>query len=358
MEKFDVGIIGAGLAGMSLAIQLADAGKRVLIAEQHSFPKHKVCGEFLSKESLPFLRSLGLDLLQMNLPHIHQFLLSSEKGGILKADLDVGGIGISRYALDEALSQQLDHPNIHFMTNCKVEDVKKGEMIINSKPYSCKLIVAAYGKYTPHFSSNQNNTSKNYVGVKYHIKYEHEADQIALHTFKGGYCGISKIENGSSCLCYLIEADVLKDKGGIKAAEAKVLSKNEYLAQIFKNASFLFEAPLTISNIQFRHKHLIDDKMLYAGDSAGAISPLSGNGMSMALHASKLLANTIINKPEDLESYRVNWMKEFSGRVKKAGLLNNILLEPALSQAAITLLNIGPQFLKQRIVRSMQGSSF
>src|SRR3954463_3464227 len=54
----DVAIIGAGPAGASAAITLARTGARVLLLERGRFPRHKVCGEFVSAESLSLLHSL------------------------------------------------------------------------------------------------------------------------------------------------------------------------------------------------------------------------------------------------------------------------------------------------------------
>jgi len=66
MDKYDIGIIGAGIAGSCLAILLADAGKKVVMFEKETFPSHKVCGEFISLESYDFFKSLGLPLDDWN----------------------------------------------------------------------------------------------------------------------------------------------------------------------------------------------------------------------------------------------------------------------------------------------------
>ncbi|CAA9373825.1 MAG: hypothetical protein AVDCRST_MAG93-8642, partial [uncultured Chloroflexia bacterium] len=58
---WDMVIVGAGLAGSSLATALARGGWKVVLLEQGDFPRHKVCGEFLSPESQASLEALGLD---------------------------------------------------------------------------------------------------------------------------------------------------------------------------------------------------------------------------------------------------------------------------------------------------------
>ena len=69
-DGYDVAIVGGGLAGLALSIQLAKQGHRVIVFEKEEYPFHKVCGEYISSESWDFLISLGLDLQQMNLPII------------------------------------------------------------------------------------------------------------------------------------------------------------------------------------------------------------------------------------------------------------------------------------------------
>ena len=343
---------------MSLALQLSRAGKRVLLAEQGSYPRHKVCGEFLSTESMGFLEHLGIPLSQMTLPHINKLVLSSEKGAITKANLEVGGIGISRYWLDDLLHELVMKEDIEYLEESKVESADAHVMQVNGRNYDCDLVVASFGKYPPIFGDKASKNLKNYVGVKYHIRHDHPKDEIVLHSFQGGYCGMSKIEDDMSCLCYLIEAKLIKDHGGISAVEQAVLWKNPRLKTIWAQAEFLYDKPLTTSNIQFRKKALYDSNFLYVGDAAGAISPLSGNGMSIALHGSKLLAQTILNHPEKIrDEYSMQWRSTFGSRIRGARFLNSIMLNPTSHHWVLKGLNSLPP-LKQRIVRKMQGNAF
>ena len=77
---YDVGIIGAGLAGLALGIQLSGEGHKVVIFEKSAFPFHKLCGEYLSRESLPFLRRLGLDYEGIGPAEISRILITNASG--------------------------------------------------------------------------------------------------------------------------------------------------------------------------------------------------------------------------------------------------------------------------------------
>ena len=103
-RKYDVAIVGGGLAGLSLSIILARKGYRVVLFEKESYPFHKVCGEYISMESWDFLVGLGLPLKNWELPKINQLYVTAPNGESISAFLPLGGFGISRYKLDAALA--------------------------------------------------------------------------------------------------------------------------------------------------------------------------------------------------------------------------------------------------------------
>ena len=103
--QYDVTIIGGGLAGLSLSIQLAKKNYSVALYEKEQYPFHKVCGEYISLESWSFIESLGLPLSQMQLPIIKKLLISSTNGNTLLHKLPLGGFGISRYYIDNELKK-------------------------------------------------------------------------------------------------------------------------------------------------------------------------------------------------------------------------------------------------------------
>src|SRR5437870_4351497 len=99
-NKYDVAIIGGGLAGLSLSIQLAKMGYKIILFEKERFPFHRVCGEYISFEAWDFLKELGLDPGTMHLPFMKQLQISASNGKLYNIQLPLGGFGISRYKLD------------------------------------------------------------------------------------------------------------------------------------------------------------------------------------------------------------------------------------------------------------------
>src|ERR1700676_1471055 len=94
IRKYDIGIIGGGLAGLSLSILLVRKGYRVCVFEKEIYPFHKVCGEYISMESWDSLLGLGLPLEDWQLPKIHQLYITTPNGQSIRANLPLGGFGI------------------------------------------------------------------------------------------------------------------------------------------------------------------------------------------------------------------------------------------------------------------------
>ena len=331
---FDIAIIGGGLAGLCLAIQSAHKGYKTIIFEKEQYPFHKVCGEYISLESWDFLQSLGVPLQQWNLPVIKKLKATDVSGAEYCFNLDLGGFGVSRYKLDNCLYQLAVTKGVTVKTQTKVLNaVLKEETFeietINDN-YVAQLVAGSFGKrsnldvkWNRHFVLQKKGKLNNYIGVKYHIKYPTEQDTIALHNFENGYCGISAIEDGKTCLCYLTTAQNLQKAGNsIAKLEQQILGANPQLKTIFAGATFLYSQPLTISQVSFSKKNQVENNILMLGDAAGMITPLCGNGMSMAMHSSKLAFNCIddflnkkLTRMQMEANYKQSWQTHFARRL-------------------------------------------
>ncbi len=375
-QAADAAIIGGGLAGLSLSIQLAKTGHSVILFEKEKYPYHKVCGEYISLESWNFIETLGLPLSKMNLPVINKLVVSSPNGNKIESQLDLGGFGISRYALDNALYKIAKENGVMVLQETKVSDVifKDDAFIISAGnlKVQAKVVAGTFGKksnldvkFARDFIKEKPNKLNNYIGVKYHVKSNEPVDTIALHNFKDGYCGISKIEDDKYCLCYLTTANNLKaSNNSIAQMEKNVLQKNPFLQKIFSQATFLYKEPVTISQISFQKKSLTEDHVLMIGDAAGMITPLCGNGMSMALQGSKIafveINNFLQNKisREKMEHNYINkWNKQFSPRLKNGRLIQGFFGKEWMTNFFITSLKPFP-FLIKRLIKSTHGQPF
>jgi flavin-dependent dehydrogenase len=367
---YDCAIIGGGLAGLSLSIQLAQKGHQVVLFEKNKFPFHKVCGEYISLESWDFLNSLGLKLEQLSLPIINTIHVSAQNGYLIKSPLDLGGFGISRFTLDDLLVKKAIELGVIILENTKVLDVKPHdelyEIISNSNSFQSKLVCGSYGKINPPFIAQAKAAEKGkYIGVKYHIKTNLPANIIELHNFKDGYCGVSKVDNDTYCLCYLTTSKNLRlHQNDIKRMEKNVLYKNPHLKKYFTESTFLFEKPVVISQIIFEKKQTYHHGIIMLGDAAGAIAPLCGNGMSIAMRSSKILAKHIDtflknNFPKNvlIENYTNEWNQIFLIRIKIAYYLQHLFGKNSTTFWSLKLLKHFPKLFKQ-IISLTHGSKF
>ncbi|CAN5647464.1 NAD(P)/FAD-dependent oxidoreductase [soil metagenome] len=374
--KYDVAIIGGGLAGLTLSIQLAKKGYSVILFEKEKYPFHKVCGEYISMESWQFLESIGLPLGDMQLPIIKKLIVTAPGGGILQEALPLGGFGISRFKIDNDLKLIAINHGVVVMDGCKIDGVSFDGSIFtltsNAATFISKICCGSFGKRSNidlklkrDFIHHKSNKLSNYIGVKYHIKTNHPADTIALHNFENGYCGISKIEADKFCLCYLTNAANLKaNNNSIKEMEKNVLYKNQHLKKIFTESEIIYDQPVTISQISFSKKTQVEDHILLLGDAAGMITPLCGNGMSMAMHSSKIAAEFIdqylqqkITRNAMEKSYAGKWKQIFSKRLRTGRIIQRLFGRVFITNVFVSIMKQFP-YLTRRLIRQTHGQPF
>lgn len=375
-RSYDLAIVGGGLAGLALSIQVANAGFKVILFEKEKYPFHRVCGEYISLESEDFLQHLGVDLQKMNASKITELFISANNGSSIQQHLLLGGFGISRYKLDNTLAQLAINAGVYLMENTRVEEIRftndSFNITSNHATYNAKITVATFGKrsnldikWNRDFVKAKKNKHNNYVGIKYHVRGRFPVDTIELHNFKNGYCGLVKVEDNQYCLCYLtVASNLQKSNNDIREMERVILSGNPFLKKILAECEKLRDGPVIISQINFDKKSLVHDHILFIGDAAGMITPLCGNGMSMALHASKLAAGQVvqflsgkISRDEMENNYSRAWNKEFAGRLRTGRILQRMLDNTRLTSFIIKLGKYFPGIMK-RLVRSTHGRSF
>lgn len=363
-EKASVCIIGGGLAGLVSAIHLAQHQIEVVLIEKYTYPRHKVCGEYVSNEVLPYLKTLGIDVFKNGAKRITNLNLSHQNGKTLQQNLPLGGFGISRYALDKLLAEKAIQDNVKLIHD-EVFSLKLEKNIFNIKAkehhIQADFVISAHGKRSgldKTLNREFINQKTPWIGIKAHYKTKNfDESLVELHNFQGGYCGLSMVENGHINLCYLVHQDAFKNYKSIEKFNQNGLTQNPYLKNFLQQSEPVFENHLSISQISFQNKPSVSNHVLYAGDAAGLIHPLCGNGMAMAIHSAKLVSEELVKYFENIhqnrisveKAYKHQWQVNFKKRLFFGKVIQQILLKPDLSSKLINLLSGSPFLLKQLI---------
>jgi menaquinone-9 beta-reductase len=360
LKKFDIIIIGGGLSGLVSSIDLAKKGYQVLVIEKKNYPLHKVCGEYISNEVRPYLQKLGFVPELHGASSISKFMISSASGASATCDIAVGGFGISRYKLDNVLYYLSLQAGVKVVVKSVVQSVEFTEELgfivkTGQATYKAQVVLGAYGKRSNIDKSLDRkffSERTNYVGIKHHFKGDHQSDLVCLHNFDGGYCGVSKVEDGVINVSYLTTKTVLNKYKSIHEMEAERLSENPHLHKVFSNAIPVFSQPLVIGQINFGTRQTVEKHILMIGDAAGMIYPLCGNGMAMAIHSAKLSAEQVhrylseeITRELMEQYYDKLWSAEFKTRLKFGNLMQPVFGQKWASNIALKTIKLFPELL-------------
>ena len=234
----------------------------------------------------------------------------------------------------------------------------------SNQVFTSKIVLGAFGKRSNldiELKRNFIQKKSPWLAVKAHYSGNFPKDLVGLHNFKGGYCGVSKVENEIINICYLVQFESFKEFKNIGDFQEHVMYKNKNLKNIFEESKLLFENPLTISQISFEDKPKIENHVLMIGDSAGLIHPLCGNGMVMAIHSAKIASNLVddflknkISRASMESNYIYLWNKMFKKRLQFGKFLSKLLLNSYLSKVTMNLLIAFP-FLLPIIIKKTHG---
>ncbi|MBD2175442.1 NAD(P)/FAD-dependent oxidoreductase [Pseudanabaena sp. FACHB-1998] len=357
--NYDAIAIGAGLAGSSAAIQLAQRGYRVLLLEQSHYPMHRLCGEFLSIEVTDAFEKLGLleQVRKIGAHPIHRAYLTTASGASFRGKLPSAALGLSRYQLDLMLFQRAQAVKVDCLDSTKVLDVvgdfSSGFTVSTSKgDFKSRLVLGAFGKRSPLDRTLNRKFIRQrspWVAYKGHYTGVDLGDVIELHSFPNGYCGLSQIETGEINVCWIAHERVTKEDLDPELAIPHSLAQNPVLADRFRNMQRTSPSLQGLSQISFALKGNFHGDICMIGDTAGMITPLCGDGMAMALRSSEMAVPLVsqfldgeISAIAFKQKYAISWQREFQTRLQLGRIMHNCLIQPPLADFGIKLCETFP----------------
>jgi menaquinone-9 beta-reductase len=314
--RYDLVVAGGGPAGCAAAITAARMGARVLLLEQGRFPRHKVCGEFVSAESLELLRQLLIHAPQGAGILDHAPTISKARFYLLGSVIEIpvaSSASIPRFLLDEALWHASNAVGVDCRDNVMVEGIHaNGEFRISSSAgeFLATMAIAATGRWSKLRQPASKPKAKKLIGLKAHFREADPAPTTDLYFFAGGYCGVQPVGDGVVNACALVKSDVATDLDSVFALHSALQGRAHSWEPVTQ--------PVSTSPLIFAEPEPERDGVLFAGDTAGFIDPFAGDGISLALRTGTAAAQAAmhvitgrVSSEEAVRNYRRRYQQQF-----------------------------------------------
>jgi menaquinone-9 beta-reductase len=289
-RSFDLAVIGGGPAGSAAAITAARAGLKVLLLDRDTFPRPKVCGEFVSAESLELLANLigaEHELLTQSLAISGGRLFIGTEGSPIA--IDPPARSIPRYDLDYALWQSAGEAGADTRPGISVQQLEgDGPFRISAGEdvFEAQSVIHAAGRWSGVVQPLSPPPNPKWLGIKQHFSTSEDALSVDLYFFPHGYCGVQPVRGGVVNVCAMVRADVamrMEDVFECNPALKRRAQRFTPLHESITTAPLVHHAPQpAIGNV------------LQVGDAAGFIDPFLGDGISLALQTGQRAALTLI----------------------------------------------------------------
>ncbi|HEV3039281.1 MAG TPA: NAD(P)/FAD-dependent oxidoreductase [Candidatus Angelobacter sp.] len=341
IPEYGLIVVGGGPAGTACAITASRSGVSVLLLEKDKLPRHKVCGEFVSPESLRLLGSLvGETRFASNPEIVSARIFYGPKTICLP--IEPFARSIPRFDLDAALLQAARDSGVHVVERAAVHDVLPGKLFQVQtsaapveKTFTARSVVNASGRWSQ-LTQFPHNEEK-WIGLKAHFTEAAPPDSVDLYFFDGGYCGVQAITANAINASAMVRSDLAHSL-------EEVFSKNSELWRRSRDWEPLF-APIATSPLYFRRPETNNKGMFLVGDSAGFIDPFAGDGISLALHSGGLAAQSVVEFLQGKRSleqahqqYQTAYSKHLAPAFRNAARIRKLLSAPRFLRS--TLLSI------------------
>ncbi len=339
----DVTVIGGGPAGSSAAIRLARAGHRVRLFEKAYFPRPKLCGGFLSPESLSDLEELDIleALRQSGAYPIRRTVVASTQGTVIETALPAETLSVSRDILDQLLLEQAAREGV------RVQHGKDGFEHVADTDYTV-LATGRLPKGDPEFleqplSPWYAGSGVSYVGIQALFQnVQGVSDQVELDLVGSGYVGLARQKDGVN-VCALTTRDAVQRLGpSLDKVLAHFMEENRalrvHLSGAQRTSTWMSVAPMRLGI-----RRLAGEKTFYVGDAACVLDPFAGEGMAAGLYTSRLLAKALENtNPNPEKTYVQLWHRAFDPAIRWNAVMRMFYRLPLFREPILHALRLYP----------------
>jgi flavin-dependent dehydrogenase len=339
--QFDLAIIGSGPAGSGAAITAARMGAKVALFEARDFPRYKVCGEFVSAESLDLLAGLTQDLTETATLFAKAPLINCARlffgRRVIEVEVAPAGLSIPRYDLDALLWCAAQHAGAEVHSNCEVAAIDgDGPFALktSSGSYTSKAVIVAAGRWSQFTAERALPPGPKWIGVKTHYCEIGAKLSTDLYFFENGYCGVQPVAADVVNACAMVRSDYATSLEEVFKLHPKLGERAAGWHAVTQ--------PISTAPLVYREPQPVRGNVLCVGDAAAFIDPFAGDGISIALRSGRVAAecldefllgrNSLVSA---VATYQQEYGRQFAPLISAAARVRALFSLPALVKPAV-----------------------